>query len=684
MKRDFLLEILVQELPYKFIPSAIEQLEHAFEKLFCDNKLNYDEIKVYATPRRLAVLVYGLEQSQKDLEKEIKGPILSIAKNQDGTLSPAAIGFAKKNGVDVASLYEKDNYIYAHVQIKGKSAKEILQENCENIILKLQGSHFMRWGEHVQKFSRPIENVVALLDNEIVELKIIDKVAHNSTQGHRYSLNRNLVIDEVRNYVEILKTGNVIVNQDERKNLIIENATKCAHEQNLYVDFDKMRDLLEEITYITEYPVAVMCEFDKKYLQIPSIVTVEVMTSHQRYFPLWDEKGNLSNKFITMTNYVGSDFSNIQAGNQRVITARLEDGIFFYQEDTKTKLIDKLDNLKGMTFQKGLGTLFDKTERIVQLSEIIADYLKIENKQDILRCAKLSKCDLSTKLVFEFTELQGFIGENYALKDKEPPQVAKGIAEHYFPLNANSELADDIIGQIVSIADKIDTICALFISTQKENKKKRPSGSNDPLGARRAAIGILRTVIEKKLNINLEEIIKKSLAILSAEFSLELEDTIITELREFFVQRLLFMYEKDFSVNTINSISNFNPLVNVFDFIKRAKIIEKYKNNETFAGIKENATRVLKIVKITDKKVDENLFVFDEEHVLYNAILNHDTKTDDLEEYIKSLSTLNDAIYNFFEKVLVMDKDEQIKNNRLALLGLLKEKFDLVCDFEKL
>ncbi|MBR2069037.1 MAG: glycine--tRNA ligase subunit beta [Candidatus Gastranaerophilales bacterium] len=685
MKKDFLLEVLVQELPYKFIPGAIAQLKSSFTNLFKENALAYDDIKVYATPRRLAVLVSNLAVEQETVEKDVKGPILNIARDENGKYTPAGLGFAKKNNVEESALYEKDNYIWAHILVKGKTASEILADNIETLILKLQGSHFMRWGSHSEKFSRPIENVVALLGHEVVNLKIIDKKATNKTQGHRYSKNRELVIDEPKNYLETLKKGNVIASQEERRELIISSAKKCAQENNLEIHFDNMEELLEEVTFITEYPVAVLCNFDKKYLAIPSIVTTTVMTSHQRYFPLWDKEGRLSNYFITMANYVGDEFQNIQRGNQRVIAARLEDGIFFYEEDTKTKLIDKLDNLKGMTFQKGLGTLFDKTQRMIKLSDFIADSLKIQDKKDIIRTATLSKCDLSTKLVFEFTELQGFIGENYASLDKENSKVSKGICEHYFPLASNSELPSETEGQIVSIADKTDTICALFISTQKENKKKRPTGSNDPLGARRSAIGILRTIIEKNLNINLENIMKYSLSLLSEEFSIELEDTIQEELNDFFIQRLLFMYEKEFSSNVVNSLAKFNALRDLNAFIDRAKTLQKYQNDSNFEKIKENATRVVRILKdFSDKNVDEKLFNTSEEKALYEAIKAHNAKADNLDEYIKSLNSLIEPISNFFDKVLVMDKDELVKNNRLMLLNNLADKFRVICDFEKL
>ena len=348
-------------------------------------------------------------------------------------------------------------------------------------------------------------------------------------------------------------------------------------------------------------------------------------------------------------------------------------------------VIDKFDKLKGMTFQKGLGTLFDKTQRMLKLSDKICELLNIQQKDDVLRCAKLAKCDLSTSLVFEFTELQGFIGENYALKDGEKSNIAKGICEHYFPLGANSDLPSSIEGQIVSIADKVDTICALFVSSQGDKKKKRPTGSNDPLGARRAAIGILRTIIEKNLKIDLEEIIRYSLDLLSDEFSIALEDQIMDELKEFFIQRLNVMYEKDYSSKIISALEKTNPLSDLVGFIKRAEILVKYQNDENFNKIKENANRVSRILKdVIRVDIDSSLFVLDEEKALYEAVKKHSTSSEDLDEYIKSLESLICPTSDFFEKVLVMDKDEKIKNNRLALLNLLKNKYTVICDFEKL
>lgn len=686
MENNFLLEILVQELPYQFIPSAEKQLADIFKKLLDDNKLSFDKIKTYATPRRLALLIENLQLNQRDIVKDVKGPILNVALDENGNFSPAALGFAKKNGISPDSLYKKDNYIWAKVEQKGKTAKEILEENIAPSVMKLQGAHFMRWGYFETKFSRPVENLVAILNNEVLNVEIFGKKATNKTKGHRFSKIKEVEITNPKNYVEILKTANVYADPIERKQLIVELATKKANEVNCTIDFSKLDDLLDEVTYITEFPVPVVCEFKKEYLQIPDIVTVTVMSKHQRYFPLYEKTGKLSNKFITMANFVGTDeesFENIKKGNQRVISARLEDGKFFYDEDIKTKLIEKLPALKGMTFQRGLGTLFDKTERIEKLSSFIADELNISDKTDILRAAKLSKADLSTKLVFEFTELQGFIGENYALKSGEKENVALAIKEHYFPLSANSELPSKIEGQIVSIADKIDTIVAVFLSTQGDKKKKRPTGSNDPLAVRRAIIGVLKTIITFNLKIDLEKVINYSIELISKEFDITVESVTFNEILAFMYGRLNVLYEKTFNYDVLLATESLKPFKNLNEWLKRTEAVNNFVNAKDTVKIFETINRVLKITKgnKVEGKPDEALFNNEEEKALYSVILNSPEITyqniNEIERFIEPLNL-------FFDKVLVMDKDEKIKNNRLKLLNILAEKFNLVCDFSKI
>ena len=500
----YLLEVGVEELPYKFIPMAISQLENGFKNFLDDNKVKFDKIKVMATPRRLAVIVDGLSSSQPDVEKVVKGPIAKAAFDENNKPTKAAEGFANKNGVGVNDLYVEDNYVYAKIFIKGKNTKDLLQENVPSIFSKLQGPHFMRWGNNDVKFSRPIRWVLSLLDGEEVKVRIIDKDSSNTTNGHRFS-KQNIVINNPDEYADKLRDAKVIVDQEERKERILELTKKEADKLNAITKISD--DLLEEVTFLCEWPVAVVCNFDEAFLTIPQEVAVTVMETHQRYFALYTKEGKLINKFVTITNYVGDEFENIKAGNLRVIKARLDDAVFFFNEDTKKPLESYVENLKGMTFQKGMGSVYDKTQRIIKLSEKISSELGV-NKPSIKRTAELCKADLATNLVFEFTELQGFIGADYARVSGESAEVAEGIKEHYFPLNADSETAKSIEGQIVGIADKIDTICAVFVSG------KKPTGSSDPLGVRRAALGIIKTILEHNLKLNVSKLIDETLGLL--------------------------------------------------------------------------------------------------------------------------------------------------------------------------
>lgn len=689
--KNFLLEVLVQEMPYKFVESGLWQLKTAFEKLFLENNLNYREIKGYATPRRLAILVEGLDCTQENIVKDVKGPILKAAVDENGKYTMAALGFAKKNDIKEEELYQKDGYIFAKIQKKGRPTKEILEENIENMVLKLQGSHFMRWGNFEEKFTRPIENVLAILGNETLDFKIIDKKAANKTKGHRFSKIREVEIKDPLNYLEALKTVNVYADIKERKDLIVKSANGLAAKNGLMIDFENLDDLLDEVTFITEFPVPVLCEFNEKYLEIPDIVSTTVMSKHQRYFPLHDAKtGKLSNKFITMANFVGTDeksFENIKAGNQRVVSARLEDGIFFYNEDARTPLISKVEALKGMTFQKDLGTLFDKTQRMEKISNYLCKELKFDNNSttDTLRAARLSKADLSTKLVFEFTELQGFIGENYALKSGEKENIASAIKEHYFPLNANSKLPETKEGMVVSIADKIDTTAAVFLTTQKDKKKKRPTGSNDPLGVRRAAIGILRIIIESGFEIDIEKLIDFTIRQIASEFNLEVELTLKSELMDFIIDRLFVMLEGECDTEILEALRKTSPLSNLKLFKEKCEDLKTEKETKDFREFIEQAKRISRITEGVDGTLLTRSFSTsdlksNEEKNLYEAI--NSIKIRDLKS-VKDLYKLTSLIDNFFTSVLVNDENVEDKNNRLSLLLRLRNVFDAFADFTK-
>lgn len=679
----YLLEVGCEELPYKFIPSAIQQLKTGFENFLNSNKVVFEKVDVYATPRRLAVIVSGLEKQSKDEEKIVKGPIKKVAYDENGNLTRAGEGFCKKNGISPEDLYIENDYIHAKIVIKGKSIVELLKDNVPTIVLKLQGSHFMRWAENEVKFSRPIRWIVSILDNEEVKIKIIDRESSNVTRGHRFAEEKEAVITSPDDYIEILRKHNVIVNQDERKQLIIERAKEEAAKlgaEPYYTD-----DLLEEVTFITEYPVPAVCEFSTEYLKLPEELVVTVMAVHQRYFALYKD-GKLINKFITMTNYLGKNFENVAAGNVRVIKARLDDAVFFFNEDTKKPLIDYVEDIKGITFQKGMGSMYDKAQRLVKLSKLM-----VGNNPTVERTALLAKADLATKLVFEFTELQGFIGADYARVSGEPENVCEGIKEHYFPLNADGEIAKTLEGQIVGIADKMDNICAVFA------EGKKPTGSSDPLGVRRAALGIIRTILANDLKIDLATLVNETLLLLPISTVGEgfvdkvkkatgscvnrVSGKVTEEIYDFFIQRLIIFLSDKYQKNVLEAcVASKNPLTDLADYIKRVEAVSKLNS----PAMLESANRVLRILKEDSKKsVNKALFKEPAESMLLSQIETV-SENADYDKYLKQLEEINPSVEKFFNDVLVMDKDENVKENRLALLTLLKSKYTHLADFSKL
>ena len=660
----YLLEIGCEELPYKFINQAVEQLKTGFSKFLNENCIKYSDINVLATPRRLAVIIDGLAEKQDDETKILRGPIKNVAYDENGNLTKAGEGFLRKNGVSPKDAYLEDNYLHAKVEIKGKETSTVLQENIPTLVLKLQGSHFMRWDNFDEKFQRPIRWIVSIMDNKEVPIEIINVKSGKVSRGHRFSKNQTVEINHPDEYVEKLRSANVIVDQAERKAEIVKQAKAEADKIGAVCRYSD--DLLEEVTELCEWPVAVTCEFDEKYLTIPDEVTVTVMAVHQRYFALYKD-GKLTNKFITITNYVGDDFENIKAGNLRVVGARLDDAVFFFNEDTRKPLADYVEGLKGMTFQKGMGTIYDKTQRIVELSKAIASDLG-KSSETINRTALLCKADLCTSLVFEFTELQGYIGSDYARVSGEAPEVVEGIKEHYFPLNADSELAKGIEGQVVGIADKLDTVSAVFV------EGKKPTGSSDPLGVRRAALGIIKTIIANDLKIDLNKMLEKTLELLPVK------KDCIKDIQEFFTQRLIIFLNDQYKKDVLEACASSNPLSDLSDYVARVRVVSAMNSPELL----ESANRVIRILKTpVHAEVKKELFKDDSEGMLLDA-MNKINENVDYETYLKELISATPAISNFFDKVLVMDSDEQVKNNRLAMLTKLNEKFKKLCDFSKI
>lgn len=670
----YLLEIGTEELPYKFVSTGIAQLKSAFEKLLNENQIKYSDIKAFSTPRRLALIIEGFEEKQPDTVKTVKGPISNIAYDEQGNLTKAGQGFAKKNGVSESDLFKQDNYVWAKIEQKGKSIKDILQENIEKIVLKMQGPYFMRWAELDVKFQRPIRWIVSLLNENELKIQIADIKSSRFSRGHRFKSDK-VEIKTPDDYEKTLMDNNVVVDSKKRKDLIVESAKKEA--SKIGADVYMKDGLLEEVTNICEWPVPVICDFDKNYLNIPDEVTVTVMAVHQRYFPLY-KNGKLLNSFITITNYIGDKFENIKAGNERVVKARLDDAVFFFNEDTKKPFENYVEELKGITFQKGMGSVYDKTQRIIELAKDMVEKLNAP-KDTVLRTALLCKADLVTSLVFEFTELQGFIGADYAFNSGEKPEVVQGIKEHYYPLSSDSDIAESIEGQIVGIADKVDTITAVFA------EGKKPTGSADPLGVRRATLGIIKTIIQKGLGINLTATIKKAIELMPVEINDK--DKLFDDIKTFFEQRLTVFYTEKYRHDTVDAcISNQNVLSDLKEFAQKLEFIESKINDDKFAQLNEAANRIIRISKDynSDIQPSKQLFNNEAEHNLYEAVKNIDEKSLSYTQLFNEMLTTIEPINNFFDKVLVMDKDEKVKDNRLALLNLIKIKFEKLADFSKL
>ena len=678
----YLLEIGTEELPYKFISSALNQLKESFSKILEENKVDFKSITTYGTPRRLCVIIDGISESQPDLVTEIKGPPANIAFDASGNLTNAALGFAKKQGLNPEILGKKEiagvEYLYASIKQEGKPTEEVLKNIIPEMILNIQGARFMRWADLEIKFSRPIRWLVSILDNKEVKIKIGNAESSQYSRGHRFSNNKQVKIESPDTYLENLYNAQVIADPERRKQEIVNLINKAADSKGGFAQIPA--ELLDEVTNLVEWPTPVIGSFDEKYLEITEDVIVCVLAHHQRYFPVYDKDGKLLNCFITIANHDETNLDNIRKGNEKVVKPRLDDAIFFYKEDTKKTLVARVEDLKGVTFQKGLGSVYDKTQRIKQIAGFIACDLKLDNETTLkaVRTGELCKADLVTNLVREFTELQGIIGGDYAKLNGEDELVSLGVREHYMPISSDGKLANTITGQIVGISDKIDTICGVFALG------KAPTGSADPLGLRRAAIGIIKTVIDKKLSINLSLLIEKTLYVQPLE--IENKAKLAADIKEFIVQRLKNQLTEEYKHDVVEAaLSAKDPLANLLDLITRIQIVAGLVKKDSYKFFHESANRIIRIIKNQefDTVVKTELFVEEAEKDLWEFVSKIESETE-YSELIKKLEESIPKIEKFFDKVLVMDKDEQIKQNRLNLLGNLRNKFLCIADFSKI
>lgn len=682
MAKDLLFEIGAEEIPAGFMPNILGQLKTLAETKLNDAHLPFESIATYGTPRRLALIVKGLADTSAEISERHKGPSASIAYDADGNPTKAAIGFARGKGLDVADLVVEDGYIYAETKTAGVPAKDIVTDMLPQLIIGLNFPKSMHWGNLDAKFVRPVRWLVALLDEEVIPVEFATVKSGNVTRGHRFLGADEITIKNAVSYVDTLKENFVMVDQDARRELISKQLHDIAASKNASIVWDD--DLLEEINYLVEWPTALCGGFEESYLALPDAAIITPMKDHQRYFPLVDQDGKLLPMFLTVRN--GSDHSIevVQAGNERVLRARLDDAKFFFNEDRKKPLIDRQDGLTKIVFQEGLGNLADKTERLLTLGRVFSEECELHEDARVVleRATELAKTDLTTGMVTEFTELQGVMGKEYALLDGESPEVAEAIFEQYLPRFAGDVLPQTEAGKVLSIIDKIDNIVATF------SRGLIPTGSQDPYALRRQTIGILNILLNSDWNISLRPIIVESMNLLNVPA--EKQDELLGQVEEFITLRLKNIFlDREVPHHVIDLLLSNNEL-SVADAEGLVKALLANRIDENVELV-QAFTRMYNLVKdVTYTSVDESLLKEDAERALYEAATKASEASidawdnNDYDAVVAVPATLVPAINTFFEDVMVMDKDEAIKANRLQLVRLAYSVMAIIGDISAL
>jgi glycyl-tRNA synthetase beta chain len=690
----FLLEIGTEELPADFVANAIAQWQSRIPKSLTDNLLTPESVQVYGTPRRLAVLIQGLPSQQPDREEAIKGPPAAAA-FKDGHPTKAAIGFARKQGVEVNALAieatDKGDFIFVQKKTPGRPAQEILPELVFDWINRLEGKRPVRW-------------LVALLDQEILPLQLVNGSATlNSDRlswGHRVLHPEIISIKQAKDYQENLRSAFVIVDPEERRQIITEQVKIAA--KSLQGSAEIYPDLLSEVVNLVEYPTAVIGKFDTDFLTLPTEVITIVMVTHQRYFPVKKADGNLFANFITIANGDPQKAELIAEGNARVIRARLADAQFFYQADCDQSLESYLPQLETVTFQEELGTMRDKVDRIIEIAQQIAEQLNLDEKncQEIESTALLCKADLVSQMVYEFPELQGIMGQKYALVSGESREVSNGIFEHYLPRNIEDDLPESLTGQVVGISDRLDTLVSIF------GLGLLPTGSSDPFALRRAANAIVNITWSANLGINLEQLLTQ----ISADFVTAHSDknSPLELLKNFLIQRIKTLLEDELKIDydLVNAVLGDNDpdyttraLENLLDVRDRAQFLQQIRTNGQLERIYETINRSTRLaskgnldfqVLNPESQINSDLFVKSSEKAFYDALIalvpiTEKAQSDRNYQYlVEGLGKIAPTVASFFDgadSVMVMDENLEIRANRLSLLGLLRNHSRVLADF---
>ncbi|WP_420828219.1 glycine--tRNA ligase subunit beta [Floricoccus penangensis] len=674
MMAEYLLEIGLEEMPAHLVTPSINQLAERMEKFLAENRVDFESITKFSTPRRLAVLVNGLAEESEDITEKVKGPSMKIAKDDQGNWSKAVLGFSRGQGINPDDLVEENGYLYADKHTPGVATSEILEKVGSDVIEKMNFSTYMKWGNNTLLFVRPIQWLVSLYNDQVVPFSILEDTASNVSRGHRFLANNDIVIKNASDYEKDLADNFVVANADVRKEEITNQIDALAKENDWQMYLEP--GLLEEVNNIVEYPTAFIGEFDEKYLDVPDEVLVTSMREHQRYFEVHDQQGNLLPYFVSVRNGDAEYIDNVISGNEKVLVARLEDGEFFWREDQKLKIEDLVEKLKKVTFHEKIGSIYDHMGRTKIIAEKLASHLMLsEDKiEKIDRAADIYKFDLLTNMVGEFPELQGVMGEKYALLAGEDEEVAAAIREQYMPLSADGELPESEIGAILSVADKLDTLLS-FITVDLI-----PSGSNDPYALRRATQGIVRIIEDKNWDIELDKIIDELYPLRINGFKYRNRKAVM----EFIRARVAKILEGRARRDIIDAVIATGSL-DIASLTENAQILTAKSEKE---GFKESVEALARVANMAGKLegtpvIEEALFENDSEKTLFKAIQAVNIG-ENAEENIDNLFNLAKPISDFFENTMVMTEDKKLKNNRLSLLSDLNNKAQKVADFSKI
>ena len=684
---DLLIELGTEELP----PKALGRLSTAFGRGVEDGlkqaNISFEKIEVLSAPRRLAIIVTALADSQPDQDVEKRGPAVQAAFGEDGCPSKAAEGFAKGCGVKVEELEtmetDKGSWLVFRKMQKGQPTSELIGDIIGQSLNRLPIPKRMRWGSNDVEFVRPVHWLVVLHGEQVIDVNVLGQQAGNKTFGHRFHHPDAIELKNAGDYVSLLKDkGHVIVDPVERQAIIKQQAIKAADDLGGFALIDD--DLLNEVTSLVEWPVAVAGDFNSQFLEVPAEALISSMQDHQKYFPVIDNKEELLPHFITISNIDSTDMAQVKAGNERVISPRLSDAVFFWDQDRKKKLEDHIASLETVVFQKKLGTLADKSKRVAVIAKAIAEKLGA-NQADAERAAMLSKCDLMTEMVYEFTDLQGIMGRYYAKHDGENDEVAAALDEQYMPRFAGDELPLSVTGQILAISDKLDTLLGIFAIGQK------PTGEKDPFALRRATLGILRIMIEKKLDLDLRDLLEVAASALSDKVDAK---AAVDDVLKFMLERLrAFFADKNISADIFDAVFACFPTRPV-DFGQRIEAVNAFKalpEAESLAAANKRIRNILKKVEgnisaeVRDSLLQEN--AEKDLHAKVSQISNEVNAfyTDgDYQSALTKLATLKDPVDQFFDDVMVMADDDALKNNRIALLNQISDLFLQAADLSRL